>query len=387
MENAKRFFGDKLEFAVVCEEDHAEQEPDPADLHPVPPGRHLHAIFALKNRHNLRGAHCLDPLANSHGKYEAAKSLPGSVNYVAKDGDFIAHGVDVEEYLAAWKKKTSTKATLMALEAKNGADLAKLDSLDPGFVLMHLQKLRAYILLQATLSQTPTLKWSTMTVPVGVLQPNLRHLANWLNSNLGQERVLRQKQLLLSSPPGWGKTTLIEELYKYFRIYQHVGGKWFDGFEDEATDLLVFDEFNGNVPLSVMNKVLDGQRCNLEVKGGSAAKNKRQPVIILTNYEEHELYQGEKVNASVRDAFFDRLLYIRLGTNEQPWRLIPFFGQGEANPLSMLDDQAEENTQLSCGCIGSCQCILAAPSGSLPPLFDENGHLTFDSTDYLGNGY
>jgi len=283
MENAKRFFGDNLEFAVVCEEDHSDKPADPADPHPVPPGRHLHAVFSLKERARLRGHDCLDHLANKHGKYETARSLPASVNYVVKDGDFIAHGVDVEEYLSAWRKKTSTKATLMATEVKNGADLAKLDSLDPGFVLMHLQKLRAYILLQASLSQTPTLKWSPMTVPVGVLQPNLRQLGSWLNSNLGEPRALRQKQLLLSSPPGWGKTTLVEELYKYFRIYQHVGGKWFDGFEDESTDLIVFDEFNGNVPISVMNKVLDGQRCNLEVKGGSAAKSNTRVLSAAEN--------------------------------------------------------------------------------------------------------
>ena len=320
LERAKAKFGDNLEWAVVCEEDHQPREGDRYI------GRHLHAVFKLKKKVNYKDPHCLDSLANCHGNYQSARSLIATVKYVAKDGDFTQFGVDVSAYLEAAQKKTSTKATTMALALKNGATLKELNDMDPGWVLMNLPKVRAYMLLLESLQATPTMVWSEITVPMGTSQPLVR-LATWMNKNLAKPRELRQKQLLLSSPPGLGKTTLVERLSDYFNIYYHVGGKWLDGFNDDEHELIVYDEFCGNVPISTINRVLDGQKANFEIKGASVTKRKRQPVMILTNYEEHELYRGENVKDAVRDAFFDRVEYIRLSVGDEPWRLIPFFSQ------------------------------------------------------------
>lgn len=377
LEKIKEKFGENLEFAVVCEEDHAEREED--DPHAVPPGRHLHAVISLKAKQTLCGANCLDSLANSHGNYKAARHLGASVKYVAKDGDFIAHGVDVETYLEAVLKKKSTKATLIATRLMEGATLKEINEQDPGYVMMHLQKLQKYIVQLQVFNDAPTLTWHPLSVPLNTSMP-LRQLANWLNQNLGQPRELRQKQLLLSSPPGLGKTTLVEHLRNYFTVYSHVGSKWFDGFDDGEVDLIVFDEFCGNIPITVINKVLDGQRCVLENKGGALIKNKRQPVIILTNFEEHELYRGENVKDAVRDAFFDRVTYIRLGLGDEPWRLIPFMTQpgGEAEPVAnSLDDDPTPDLDLDLP-----PHLQAASSSSSSSA----GQLSLDSSFYLEDG-
>jgi len=345
LERARAKWGEDLEFAVVCEEDHA---PRPGDEQL---GRHLHAVFKLKKKVNYKDPHCLDSLANSHGNYQSARSLIATVRYVAKDGDFTSFGVDVSAYLQAATAKKSTKATTMALALKSGATLRDLNEMDPGWLMMNLSKARNYIVHLQSIQHSPTLSWKVFETPLGTAQPLIR-LATWLNTNLGVDRPLRQKQLLLSSPPGLGKTTLVEHLRNYFTVYSHLGGKWFDGFEEQ--DLIVFDEFCGAVPMTVMNKVLDGQQCLLEIKGGSVYKNKRQPVIILTNYEDHELYQGENVRQAVRDAFMDRLEYIRLpSTGAEPWRLIPFMStdpreaQIEASSSTLpLPPSEEEDLEL-----------------------------------------
>ncbi len=348
MERILLHFGDKLDFAVVCEEDHAEREepsthPSLSNLPPFPPGKHLHAVIALKEKTRIRGADCFDHLAGSHGDYRAARHLQASVKYVVKDGNYLSHNIDVEAYLKAAQKKTST---MIAIKCKEGLSIREIDEADPGFMLMNLSKVKAYLQFQQVIQLTPTKTWLPVTAPSGISIPIAR-LAAWMNQNLNSTRTLRQKQLLLSSPPRMGKTTLIEELRNYFNVYSHCGSKWFDGFDDSVHNLIVFDEFNGCVPLSIMNKVLDGSQCILEIKGGTVVKSHKQPVIILTNYEEHELYCGQDVRPAVREAFFDRLDYLRLERGDEPWRLIPFFNNGEANPEPLVEAAASTSTSSS----------------------------------------
>jgi len=336
-------FGDNLEFAVVCEETHKDGTP------------HLHAAVSLKSKNKKRGSLWLDNLAGKHGHYKAcSKGTPhqktgikGWVDYVCKDNNYVSWGIDVPAYLLAAKRKRSTSSEIAAWHLKAGKSLHALNEEMPGFVMMNLQKLRNYQTQLAAWAQSPTLVWAKLPPPqlqaVGntltTRSPGIIALATWLNENMGTPRVLRQKQLLLSSPPGVGKTTLVQKLREYFHVYSHVGGKWFDGYDDSIHEIIVFDEFCGNVPMTIMNKVLDGQTCTLEVKGSSVPKTKMLPCIVLTNYEDFELYTGEKVAQGSRDAFLDRFTYIRLGRNDHPYDLFPLFST-EAKPPLPLPTQA-----------------------------------------------
>jgi len=330
LERALEFFGDNLEFAVVSHENHADGSP------------HLHAAFALKRRKDYTSAACFDSLANSHGNYQVARSQRAAVKYVTKDGDFTAHGVDVEEYLQAAKAKKSTKMTIAAKMTMEGSSLLELNDWDPGFVMMHLKKLKDYQTQTAVWRETPAKHWNGLTVTPLSLPPALVKVAAWLDFNLGKTRTLRQKQLLLSSPPGMGKTTLVETLRRYFKVYDQMGDKWFDGFDPLEHQLIVFDEFCGGIPLSVINKVLDGQRCTLQTKGGSLQKTRNIPVIILTNFLKEELYVGEKVSHTVREAFLDRCTYVRLAKGAEAWRLLPCFGE---TSVVVDDDSSQEEEE------------------------------------------
>lgn len=326
LQKIKEKWSTTLEFAVVSKEEHADGSP------------HLHAAIALKQKYRCRDSSDLDSLANSHGNYQSARSMRNTVKYVTKDGDFIAHGVNVSTYLDAAKTKKSTKASVIATQIMEGVEIRQLLQEDPGYVMANLQKIQKFQLLVRSLGQAPTITWAKLNLPPS-LSPALLKLGNWMNSNLNQTRRLRQKQLLLSSPPGLGKTTLVEKLINYFHVYPHVGGKWFDGFDDATHDLIVFDEFVGGVPMTVMNKVLDGQRCTLEIKGASIWKIRKQPVMILTNKTYDNLYTGEKVDEVVRQAFFDRVEYVRLEQGDNPWKLLPYFNGALESAETMPDDE------------------------------------------------
>jgi len=329
-------YGEALAFAVVSEEMHQDGTP------------HLHAVLSFKAKKTFSGANCFDSLANSHGNYQTARQLRQSVKYVVKDGDFIAQGIDVGQYLQAAEAKESTKATLMALELAKTNDLVSLNEIDPGFVMMNLRKLKEYQANLQTWTMKPPKSWTglRMTSPLASdLSPALAKLAGWLSKNLGQPRRMRQKQLLLSSPPGFGKTTLKETLREFFTVYDHSDSKWFCDYDPQRHDIICFEEFRG-LPLTLMNKVMDGSIVRLETKGGSVVKNVNCPVIILTNLEKDEMFTGPETRQSSREAFFDRCEYIRLEEGDEAWRVLPLI-EGYEQTEAFDDEEVETASSLS----------------------------------------
>jgi len=363
-------YGEALDFAVVSHENHQDGSP------------HLHAVLSFKDKRTFSGAHCFDSMANSHGNYQTARQLRQSVKYVVKDGDFIAHGVDVAEYLTAAEKGQSTKATVMALKMAEGADLPALNELDPGYVLMNLKKLKEYHSHLHLWKLKPPKTWIGMTTDVSALSPALVKLVGWLNKNLGRPRRMRQKQLLLSSPPGMGKTTLKESLRQFFVIYDHGDGKWFCEFDPQKHDIICFEEFRG-LPLTMMNKVLDGSTVRLETKGGTVVKTSERnlPVLILTNLVKDEMFTGPETKSASRDAFFDRVEYIRLEEGDEAWRVLPYIIGLDVE--EHMEDDEEEGIET----LASMSSSSSASSGTPLPSFGESDFqsadfVTFRSDDY-----
>lgn len=354
-------YQETLAFAIVSHENHQDGSP------------HLHAVLSFKEKKTFSGANCFDSLANSHGNYQTARQLRQSVKYVVKDGDFIAHGVDVSEYLQAAESKQSTKATLMALELAKTGDLASLNEIDPGFVMMNLRKLKEYQANLQTWTAKPPKTWTGLNltaIPASELSPALVSLAGWLNKNLGRPRRMRQKQLLLSSPPGFGKTTLKETLREYFTIYDHSDSKWFCDYDPKRHDIICFEEFRG-LPLTLMNKVMDGSIVRLETKGGSVVKDVNCPVMILTNLEADEMFTGSETRQSSRAAFFDRCHYIRLEEGDEAWKILPLIPGFEVQEVSSDDESTDESSVASSSTSSSVEpLVFTSPSES---SFDWNG--------------
>lgn len=331
LQNIREEFGENLEFAVVAAEAHADGNP------------HLHAVVSLRRRVRKRGAACLNHLAgDQQGNYQAARSLIKTVQYVAKAGDFTAHGVDVGNYLEAAKKKRSTKAGIVATALMSGTTLKELSEMDPGFVLMHLQKLKAF---QNQLACWKEVRQTTPWVPLTMATDTplaLEMIAGWLNTNMPEdaERTLRQPQLIVSSPGGLGKTWMVDvKLAAHRRLYKHPGGKWFDGFDDNFHELIIFDEFNNNIPTTVMNKIADGSSVMVEIKGGVVSKNKNLPVIVLTNLAQHQVYPNQ--HDAIRQAFFSRFLWVELEPGEELWKL---WRPEEGEETEEVDDDDSEET-------------------------------------------
>lgn len=135
----------------------------------------------------------------------------------------------------------------------------------------------------------------------------------WIAMNLFDSyRPLRTKNLYLHSPPGRGKTTLVQTLAKTFKTYfVCLGEKYFDGLTD-SHELIVFDEFCGTTPLGIMNQILDGQQCLLPQRYQVYNKKKNTPVIILSNMRPEECYK--KAHEVRVEAFMDRLTYVYFDT-------------------------------------------------------------------------
>jgi len=132
---------------------------------------------------------------------------------------------------------------------------------------------------------------------------------------------------------------------------------------------------------------LDGQRCLLECKGGSVEKIRNIPVIVLTNLKRQQIFDGEKIHASIRDAFFARVNYIRLEEGEEVWR-IPLFSSGEP---ALDDDEGEDANPWdlapsSSGTTEESQGQEASSPGTdLLSLIGPDGRIQFDSAAYMGS--
>jgi len=79
-------------------------------------------------------------------------------------------------------------------------------------------------------------------------------------------------------------------------------GQWWDGYAGENT--LLIDEFTGDIPITLMNNLLDGYRLTLNVKG-STTKAKWTTVIICSNSSPESWYRNESID--LRDAFLRRI--------------------------------------------------------------------------------
>lgn len=95
------------------------------------------------------------------------------------------------------------------------------------------------------------------------------------------------KIITLIGPPGCGKSYAISKLFP--RAAKWLKGNSGDWFCNAKSDVLVFEEFSGQVPLQNMLKYLDPYPLALEVKGGTEPAMYRL-VIITSNTSPDDWY-------------------------------------------------------------------------------------------------
>ena len=133
------------------------------------------------------------------------------------------------------------------------------------------------------------------------LLPAIRALERLQNLSIAPiEREVHTTWLYGS--PGSGKTRYVWDTYP--NVYSKPSGSWWDGYAGE--DVLLFDDFEGDIPFQELLKVLDRYKYRVPVKGGYVGARWTK-VFITTNAHPDTFYSY----ASNRGALVRRISEIK----------------------------------------------------------------------------
>jgi len=88
---------------------------------------------------------------------------------------------------------------------------------------------------------------------------------------------------------GLGKTRFVHHMYGTDNIYTWVGGTWFDGYMGQPVAL--FDDYRGEIDISLFLRILDRYALRLPVKGGFVEWAPRK--IFITSNEHPNFWYEE----------------------------------------------------------------------------------------------
>lgn len=302
-----KLFGNRLEYGIIAKELHTEE------------GEHIHAFICLKTPWNIVNSHKLDLHVKQneeektyHGNYQPARSVYNCIKYVCKDGNYDGINCDAKLLLKAAQRKTSTKMAVAASRMIEGESIWEINETDPGLVLSNLKKFQNYKnwLEGIVLLKTPLLPWNSVTTG-GATENWIVLIASWLNTNMNQIRLHKQKQLWIVGATNSGKSWLLWELLKYFHGYEIPNDKgWFDGYDD-CYDFAYLDEFGGHVTVQWLNSFAEGRHMPIIRRGlRPITKKKNLPLIVCANNDIAGIYH--KVDSVVIDALEGRFLQVKI---------------------------------------------------------------------------
>lgn len=91
---------------------------------------------------------------------------------------------------------------------------------------------------------------------------------------------------------GVGKTRAVYARYPIDEIYVKDESKWWDGYRGQQ--VILFDDFRGQIPFNVMLRILDRYPYAGQVKGGYC--NINSPVIVITSsLRPNKVYMSDKL--------------------------------------------------------------------------------------------
>ena len=279
LQNVMDMWGNRLKFVVICTEQHQ----DGSD--------HLHAVLSF-HKQTRTSFKTLTGLTGKYGNYQPVRKMMDVMKYITKDGDYISHGVNVDQFLSLMKEK---KSTAIAFMCQDGKTLQEINEVAPGFLMMHLDKVKAYLKLQQQFQQQDCkLAPGTIQFFSSSPDPAVQALKKWLDLNiLAHTRDFKQPQLYLHSVPNKGKTTLIMNMIKAgIRVYFMPYEDFYCTYADDCYDVIVLDEFKGQKRIQDLNQWLDGSQFPVRRKGAPPLiKKDNLPMIILSNYPLAECYK------------------------------------------------------------------------------------------------
>lgn len=298
LSNCLVLFGATLKWAVVARETHEDGEP------------HLHVCVALKSKYRSRVPDHLDQLAGKHGNYQAMRNIRSSLQYICKEDPApLAHGIDLAKTLA----KKDGRAAFIAHLVAGGASLSELVAEDPGYMLGNLQKVMTFAQAMRVEQQRQKKTKKSLTFSLSSGDVTSSALVGWLNNNIRKPREFKQKQLWLHSSPNMGKTSLVLSLQEHASVYwAPLEGNNDDLYDDDAYDVVVFDEYFGQRKLTWLNSFLQGGPMTIYRRYHSVMKYNNLPCIILSNFTPAQCYKNMSEEALA--PLLSRLTVLQLST-------------------------------------------------------------------------
>jgi len=321
----EKFGEDNIKFCVVSEEDHKDGTP------------HLHVSLWLKERISYNGKKNVfwDFIGGQHGNYQMMRSAANWTKYVSKGGNYISFpsNFNVDAFLLASKNKKSKESVTIANKILDGTtDIKQLHSDHAGFLLMNLGKVRAFI-SHAEEAHFQSIEPETL-VPLPAdddFLPFESEIYEWLRAAQSVTKEDRSLiHLRIEGRTDIGKSSLLLSLERFFRQY-HVPLEedFYCEWDDNAYDLVVFDEFQCQKTITWMNRFTDGMNCPLKRKGAQTARHRRKtPCVILSNYTWDDSYHKlAQFKPAILDTVKRRFKTILIPEEENLFKIINYINQ------------------------------------------------------------
>ena len=214
---------------------------------------HLHILVLFKKSFQTRSRSVFDFVCGKHGNYQPARSPYAVVNYLRKSDQAPLSFGEVpkpgEKTGRSKGKKDGSgtpkesKSAIFAQALLSGSStLQEIMMADPGFYMQKKRQLEEFAsLCKYQRMNASKLKWPTEWTYSGD-STETRRIAEWLRSNIGATRSLRQKQLFVHGPKEFCKSTVIELLRVFWRLYEIPKGEdFYDFYDDDQFDLAYMD--------------------------------------------------------------------------------------------------------------------------------------------------
>lgn len=306
-----------LEWLIVSREAHADgtphlhaavrfhaqkhfRSPFWADLE-VPP----EVLPAIENQENAPPLELPETLVY-HGNYQVTRNVRDWITYVIKDADFVARRIDPQSIIGRRGNSFSRIASMIG----TGRTTRQINSEEPGFVMRYARQMSDYRRLLSVLDTAEKeINWHGCLAD-SVDEPQPTHdIVEWLGENICTPRSFKQKQLWIYGPTNMGKTSLSMQLDDELRVMTIcMEEDFYDLYDDDSYDIIIFDEFTGQKRVSFMNQFVQGSNMTLRKKGTQIEKRKNLPVIVLSNYKPEDVYRN--VPAAGISALLERFLVI-----------------------------------------------------------------------------
>lgn len=128
--------------------------------------------------------------------------------------------------------------------------------------------------------------------------------------SLYKPAAVEREVILLIGPPGIGKTRFVHDNHEEFWQTPLQKEMWFDGYDGQAVALI--DDFQGQMPLTLLLQLLDRYIVQVPIKGGFTWWTPTK-IYVTSNYEISEWYDYSKRNEA-RAALERRFSEIRYMT-------------------------------------------------------------------------